>query len=80
MVISSVIVKCLDEDSQELQSHLETIDGLSVEKEINGDYIIVLESLSVDDAIYTIEKRINLLPGVKGAYPVYINMEEELLG
>lgn len=76
MVISSVIVKCLNKAEHTLETQLEKIEGVSVEGVYNGDFIIVLESSSVDAAVHIIEKEVTPLPGVAGAYPVYVYTEE----
>lgn len=75
MVISSVIVKCLNGTENSLTAQLAEIEGVSVERVVDGDVILVLESPSVDSAAQTLEQKIVPLPGVAGAYPVYISME-----
>ncbi|MEL1134579.1 chaperone NapD [Desulfitobacterium sp. THU1] len=77
MVISSLIVKCLRSFEDSLPNQLEQIKGVSVERVINGDIILVLENELVNDAVQLVESKIGSLPGVTGVYPVYIAMDED---
>lgn len=74
-MISSVIVKCLNGAEKVLPTDLAQIQGVSVEKIHNGDIILLLESPSLEEAAQVLQQQIALLPGVSGAYPVYISME-----
>ena len=75
MVISSIIVKCINGAEEVLPTQLEQIGGVTVEGIHNGDIILVLESSSLDAAVHILETEITPLSGVIGAYPVYVNTD-----
>ncbi|AGA68527.1 uncharacterized protein involved in formation of periplasmic nitrate reductase [Desulfitobacterium dichloroeliminans LMG P-21439] len=79
MVISSVLVKCMDGTENALLVQLKKIEGVSVEAVINGDIILVIESESANASVQIIETGIQSLPGVVGVYPVYIHMDADFL-
>ena len=76
MVISSLVVECVQGYVDQVKSQLETMDGVEVHEVHDYKLVVTIEAETVDDS-HDIANSFVPLTGVIGVNLVYLNWEDD---